>query len=212
MKSKIFYFCFALIGILFFVTSCSESIPGFDDSQEPSEKSALAKISKTITPDEIAGILFMREEEKLAHDVYYVLNGMFPHRVFDNIIESEQKHTDAVLRLIVTYDLKDPAEGNKVGEFTNLELQDLYNTLIEKGENSLDSSLIVGAIIEETDIIDIIALINQTKVKNIVQVYSNLLDGSENHLRAFVKALSSIGIDYEPRFITQEEFDAIINE
>lgn len=212
MKSKFFLSCIALIGIILFFSNCSEPISSFDEALEPTEESVLKKTSTTITQAEKDGILFMREEEKLAHDVYYVLNGLFPHRVFDNIIESEQKHTDAVLRLIDFYILPDPTIGNGIGEFTNPDLQELYNTLMDKGEMGLDSSLIVGAIIEETDMIDISELLAETNVKNIIQVYTNLLDGSKNHLRAFVGALSTMGIEYIPRYLTQEEYDAIINE
>jgi len=212
MKSKIFNYCFAIIGIIFLFTNCSGPNPGVDDTFLPQENNVLKNASKTITQVEIDGIFYMREEEKLAHDVYYSLNELFPHPVFVDIMASEQTHTEAVLNLLNFYNLEDPVGDNGIGVFTDSHLQDLYDDLMEKGEMGLDSALIVGCLIEETDIIDIVYYIDQAKLKNIIQVYSNLLDGSENHLRAFVNAVSKQGFVYVPRYITQEEFDAIINE
>lgn len=211
MKSKNLIFYSSLIAIVFLFFSCMESGTEISDSLSSMEKSGVKANSKNLSDDEIAGIMFMREEEKLARDVYLVLNESSPHRVFQNIAESEQKHTDAILHLIDFYNLDDPAEGKGIGEFENQELQHLFDYFILKGEECLDSALVVGAIIEETDILDIEELKEATDVKNIIQVYGNLLSGSENHLRAYVHVLSKQGIKYIPRYISQERFDEIIN-
>ena len=42
-------------------------------------------------------------------------------------------------------------------------------------------------------------------------VYNNLLRGSRNHLRAFVRNISNQGETYEPQYMKQEAFDVIIN-
>ncbi len=62
-----------------------------------------------LTAAEEEGLLFMREEEKLARDVYLVLFDKWGLRVFENIAESEQRHMDAVLYLLGKYGLDDPA-------------------------------------------------------------------------------------------------------
>jgi hypothetical protein len=95
---------------------------------------------------------------------------------------------DAVDGLIDRYRLDDTTP-ERVGEFTIAELQDLYDELIEMGSESLESALLVGVIIEETDIEDLQAAIKATKEKPIVRVFSNLLAGSYNHLDAFLKVL-----------------------
>jgi hypothetical protein len=136
-----------------------------------------------LTSAEEAGLLFMREEEKLARDVYLVLFDKWGLRVFKNIASSEQRHMDAVLYLLGTYGLDDPALDS--GLFQNTDLQDLYDDLVAKGTKSLADAIEVGVIIEETDIDDIEDLIGQTDKKDIVQVYTNLLDGSYSHLEAF---------------------------
>jgi hypothetical protein len=49
----------------------------------------------TVGPEEAASLQFMREEEKLAHDVYVTLYEQWGLRVFNNISRSEQQHTEA---------------------------------------------------------------------------------------------------------------------
>lgn len=139
----------------------------------------------TLSDEEAAALLFMREEEKLAHDVYVTLYDQWGLRVFSNIAASEQKHTDAVAALLAAYELEDPTVGNGVGEFTNPALQSLYDELIAQGSVSAAEALKVGVAIEELDIADLELRIAETDNADIKLLYSNLLAGSENHLRAF---------------------------
>ena len=163
-----------------------------------------------VTEAEAADLLFMREEEKLARDVYITLHVLWGNQVFDNIAQSEQKHTDAILGLINKYGLPDPALDG-IGEFTNSELQGLYDNLIVKGSVSELDALMVGALIEEVDIEDIVLSMNRTDKSDILNVYGNLLAGSENHLVAFVKNIESLtGEAYEAQYISQDEVDAIL--
>ncbi|MFK5856736.1 MAG: DUF2202 domain-containing protein [Bacteroidota bacterium] len=163
-----------------------------------------------ITEEEEAGLLFMREEEKLAHDVYVYLFDLWNIPVFDFISRSETAHTNRVLALIEYFDLEDPALPN-AGEFTNPDLQALYDQLIEQGSESLIAGLTVGATIEEVDIIDLKVRMEVATNNSILTVYTNLMLGSEAHLRAFVAQLAIQGITYVPQFLSQEEFDVIIN-
>lgn len=165
-----------------------------------------------VTEDEAVDLLFMREEEKLARDVYITMYALWGNRVFDSISRSEQKHTDAILGLLNKYGLPDPATG-VVGIFTNSELQELYDVLIAKGEVSALEALKVGALIEEVDIEDIVLSMERTDKSDILNVYGNLLAGSENHLVAFVKNIESLtGEIYEAQYISQEEIDSILGQ
>jgi len=119
---------------------------------------------------------------------------------------------DSIKNLLDKYDLDDPAEGNDIGVFTNQELQTLYYELVAEGEQSLIDALTVGGKIEEIDIIDLKNYIEQTYKFDIKRAYTNLLEGSKNHLRAFVKELEMQGVIYEPFYLSQEEFDDIIND
>jgi hypothetical protein len=163
----------------------------------------------SLTEEEAAGILFMREEEKLAHDVYVNMYNMWGLKTFLFISKSETMHTNKVLGLIEYYGLEDPAlPGN--GEFSNEELQNLYNDLMAQGSDSLIAALKVGATIEEVDILDLWERLEQTDKLPITRVYSHLEKGSEHHLRAFVYQLKLRGVEYEPQYLTQEQYDAII--
>jgi len=154
-------------------------------------KKGTPKKTVELTQDEIDGILFMREEEKLAHDVYVQFYELYGQQIFLNISVSEKNHMDAMLRLIKFYGLEDSA-SELPGIFNNEELKQLYEDLMEIGNDDLLSALGVGVTIEETDIEDISALMEQTEVKNILQVYGNLLNGSENHLKSFEKVLDQL--------------------
>jgi hypothetical protein len=161
---------------------------------------------------EVEGLLYMREEEKLARDVYLVLYEKWGMPVFQNIANSEQTHTDAVKTLIDRYGLQDPAAGQDVGIFTNPELQELYDLLVETGSQSLADALRVGVAIEEIDILDLEDWIAQTNQADIVLVYENLLKGSRNHLRSFVSTLErQTGEIYQPQYLDQAAYDAIVS-
>ena len=162
-----------------------------------------------LTMAEANDLLFMREEEKLARDVYITLYAEWEARVFDNISQSEQRHMDAILGLINTYGLDDPALG--FGEFANAELQELYDNLVTDGLQSRLDALMVGALIEEVDMEDIVEAMERTDESDILAVYGNLLAGSENHLNAFVRNIEAItGETYVAQWISQEEVDAIL--
>ncbi len=163
-----------------------------------------------LTGNEEEGILYVREEEKLAHDVYTTLYTKWNLPIFQNIAASEETHTNAMKLLIERYGLTDPALS-KVGAFTNKDLQDLYNQLVAQGEQSLIDALKVGAAIEELDLLDIQKYVNKTDKSDLKLVYENLMKGSRNHLRAFVSTLAKYGVTYTPQYLTQEEYDQIIN-
>jgi hypothetical protein len=139
----------------------------------------------TLTAAEESWLTYMREEEKLARDVYLFLYDKWQSRIFKNIAASEQTHMNAVKTLLDRYGIADPAAGKAEGEFANQELQALYDDLVEDGSVSLVEALNVGVFIEETDIDDLNAGIGSTRRKDIITVYSNLLAGSYNHLDAF---------------------------
>ena len=143
-----------------------------------------------LTDDENYWLTYMREEEKVARDVYLYLNEKWNIRIFKNIAASEQVHMDAIKALLDTYTLPDPATGMGKGEFTHPDLQELYDDLIRQGSISKLEALKVGVIIEETDIDDLNEGIATTRHNDIKTVYSNLLQGSLNHLDAFESTLA----------------------
>jgi hypothetical protein len=178
----------------------------------PAAQSYTVAAPQAISPEEAEALQFMREEEKLAHDVYVTLYGEWNLPVFSNIARSEQKHTDSVAYLLDLYDISDPAAGNELGEFTNPDLQALYDQLVAQGSASIADALKVGGAIEEIDILDLQERLAETDNVDIERVYENLMAGSENHLRAFVSNLKAqTGETYVPEYMSQAEYDEIIS-
>jgi hypothetical protein len=151
----------------------------------------------------------MREEEKLARDVYRRLYDQWRDPIFANIATSEQRHFDALGSLISTYQLTDPASLVD-GFFAQVELQDLYNRLVYASTTSLVSALTVGATIEDLDIRDLQEAIDATTNPALKATYGKLLDGSKNHLRSFVSRLTLMGVEYTPHYIDAVLYDSII--
>jgi hypothetical protein len=166
--------------------------------------------AEVLSSYEINSLLHMREEEKLARDVYTVLYQQWNSRVFGNIKGSEQTHTDAVLTLIEKYQLQDPVQQNPEGVFVNKDLQALYHTLVAKGSKSIVDAFEVGATIEDLDLFDLQKDLDSCDNADIQFVYGNLARGSRNHMRAFYRNLTNVGGTYTPQFISKEKFDTII--
>ncbi|MCB9433816.1 MAG: DUF2202 domain-containing protein [Ardenticatenaceae bacterium] len=173
---------------------------------------ALAEINATgLTADEQDNLIYMREEEKLAHDVYMTLYTQWNLPIFQNIANSEATHTEAIRTLLLRYGLEDPAVNQGLGSFTNETLQALYEQLVAAGSQSLADALTVGATIEDLDIVDLQDSLAQTDKADISLVYENLMKGSRNHLRAFTNTLQQqTGGTYQPQYLDQATYEAII--
>ncbi len=166
----------------------------------------------TLTDEEVKSLVQMREEEKLARDVYLTLADKWNLPVFSNIAKSEQTHTDAIKALLDRYGIEDPVKDDAVGVFTSDKLQKLYNDLVEEGSKSLMDALKVGATVEDLDIKDLEEFLKIVEGNDDIKiVYQNLMKGSRNHLRAFVRDIDREGGTYTPQFISKEEFEKIIS-
>lgn len=156
-------------------------------------------VSVPLTPEEAKTLLFMREEEKLARDVYLTMYELYKPNdgsiIFKDIASSEQSHMDALKKLLDKYLLDDPAQNN-IGKFTDPNLQDLYDELLARGQQSFLEALGVGVLIEEKDMVDIEVAIDKAEHTDLVKVYGNLLDGSKNHLRAFMSQIETLDSEY----------------
>ena len=196
----------ALAG-LFVITTVTGSLAAF-----PARMGAARPIVATITPLsslEASMLTYMREEEKLARDVYLSMYQKWSVVTFSNVAGSEQRHTDTLKKMLDKYKIADPFQ-EVIGVFINTNLQAKYDQLVAMGSQSYIDGLYVGATIEEIDMLDIQHAIDVTTHIDVVNSYQNLLEGSKNHLNAYVKALSSQGVIYAPQFISQELYDAIL--
>lgn len=208
-----------------------------DSSTFDQDSSTFDKDSSTLDKNEASHLTFMREEEKLARDVYLTFAEMYPQQyVFSQIATaSEQTHTDVIRDKLAQYNLPDPnPETNNLpdsmGVFTGDEwgwyFTEKYTQLVNQGSNSELDALYVGAFIEELDMNDIIECpavmvehgysetcgLNYTDERVLTNTYRSLVDGSESHLRAYVGQIEAIiGTgNYEAQYLSQDEVDKIL--
>lgn len=170
-------------------------------SENPTSSDDFSKLAKYVdgngggsgyelSQEEQDGLIHMRIEEKLARDVYIVMGELWNHKVFLNIQLSEQKHLEAVKRLLDKYNVPDPLTTDSVGVFPDPQFQILYDQYVQQGNQSLQEALLAGKTIEELDIADLTNQLTFVDNPDIVRVYQNLKAASENHLAAFLKCLN----------------------
>ena len=164
---------------------------------------------QALSAQEAAELTYMREEEKLARDVYSRLRDKWRLRVFGAIAQSEERHFNAIKVLMDRYSLPDPA-ADKAGVFQDSRLQTLFGDLVQQGESSVQAAFRVGATIEDLDIHDLEKAAEATDNSELKLIYGNLRQASENHLRAFVRQLQAAGETYAPQYIGQEAFADIL--
>lgn len=219
MKSKIKIATF--LGILSVVvlsfSSCSKNDGSANNSNNSGNinlgnlQSQITSLPKEpLSTEELNSLAFMREEEKLARDVYIALHNKWGVNIFSNISNSEQTHMDALLMLLNKYSIADPVGSNGAGIYSNSTLQALYSQLVNQGNISVLDAYKVGATIEDLDIFDLKNALLQNDNQDIKLVYDMLTKGSRNHLRSFYKNILNAGGSYTPQYISQTEFDSII--
>jgi hypothetical protein len=210
------------------ITSPSFAVKPTSDSEEAS--------STTLDANEQTHLVFMREEEKLARDVYIMLSTLYPDSpVFGNIDDSEQRHTDAVRDKLLQYNIEDPNTNDNVGVFTGEEygwyFTEKYDELVARAALSEVDALYVGAFIEELDMLDInqcpkvivesnpeISDVSDcgkvyTDNPDIQRLYANLLEGSVSHLAAYVRRIEAVTGEgtYQAQVLPQEQVDEILD-
>jgi len=166
--------------------------------------------SGALSSEEAETLTFMAEEEKLARDVYRSLYEKWGIQAFSNISGSEERHMGRMLNSLNQYGLSNPVTDDSTGAFENQELASLYSELVAKGVSSELAALKVGGFIEELDIKDLQEAISQTDRPDLKSSYENLMRGSRNHLRAFVKQINQQE-SYVAQVLPQAEVDAIVN-
>ncbi len=209
-----------LVNLAIFASSCekSESSTSLQGDEKVSTATlpttndciCLINPADTIYENEVAMLEYMREEEKLARDVYLAMYETYSMPIFKNIAQSERWHMNQVLCLLEYYNIPDPASAD-TGVFTNPDLQALYDALVAQGNTSIEDALTVGATIEDLDIFDLGESMAGTSNPAILYTFDKLSCGSGNHLRSFVAWLTNKGITYEPQYISPEDYNAIIS-
>jgi hypothetical protein len=216
MKTKII--TAALLSLILTTIACSDtSSPveaktnGNSLETENLESAIINAPTEDLSDTEKEGLLHMREEEKLARDVYLHFYYKYGIRIFSNIARAESNHMSAIKTLLDKYELEDPIIDDTRGVFQNKDLAKLYTDLTAAGDVSLLEALKIGATIEDLDIKDLMDYEKEVDNQDIILVYENLTRGSRNHLRAYMRQITRNNGTYEPQFISQELFNEIIN-
>lgn len=170
-----------------------------------------------LSEDEIAAVIYIRQEEKIARDAYITFSQVYEvvePGVFTKIAISEQLHMDAVYKTIDQHadQIEDPITDDTVGAFDDEGFATLYQELVYES-GALDDyieALKIGCYIEEMDILDLIDWLEVTEKASLTKLFEELMRGSRNHLRAFVRNLAAEGVTYEPVLLTQEQYEGII--
>lgn len=214
-----------IITALMMLASCQKDMKGTDDYQYASviqvasdgtttfidNNLKMLLTGNTALADTLASSLVkIREEEKLARDVYAELGQRWNNLVFQRISTAESNHLTAVITLMKSAGLADTVVEAE-GVFVDSGVQALYNNLVAQGSASLPEAYQTGALIEEMDIYDLSQVLLNIVDANTTLVLDNLMRGSRNHLRAFNRQLSALGISYTPVYISQDEFDQVVN-
>jgi len=195
---------FIMAGV--FVFQGTAQAAGHDDHLEVLLKGMPVGV---LTDEEDNAILYLREEEKLARDLYTAFYDKWGVRTFSQISMSEQNHMDSMKLLVERYGLEDPVLSEP-GKFSDEKLQQIFDDLLARGLTSRGESLKVAAMVEDMDIMDFRVEQKKTEKPDLLAIYENLERGSRNHLRAFGRQLSKENIRYEATFLTQEEIDSIM--
>ena len=165
--------------------SDSATISNKSTTQQPNNPSTPSSMPTQSTEQQL---VYLIEEEKLAHDVYTAMYEKYGANVFGNILKSETTHQSRVLTLLQARNIADP-RSSELGVFNNDELQNLYDALIIQGNKSALEAYKVGMAVEEKDIADISNQLATTTEEDVVTTLESLRSASENHLRAFNRQL-----------------------
>jgi hypothetical protein len=174
----------SLFILALFLSSCADQITDNNYTTDEALKDAVL-VPGDLSPEEIAGLIYMRQEEKVAHDVYTVLGQSWNLNLLTNIASSEQSHMDAVKKMINKYQLEDPVTDETVGVFTDPVFQTMYDDLVMQGQQSVSETMLVGEAIETKDIEDLNTYMLVTDNNDILKMYGRLLAASQRHLSSF---------------------------
>ena len=120
-------------------------------------QAALGSPTSAPADTELASALIqMREEERMARDLYAALAELHDQaRPMSVITKSEQKHFDSMGTLLERYDVADPSAALAPGTYALPEIQALYDSWYAQGSVSLDAAYQVGIELETRDIADL---------------------------------------------------------
>lgn len=156
--------------------------------------------------------LFLKlyQEEKLAYDLYGEFYERWSLSVFNKVQQREAKHVWCVERIMDNYGF-DYNTNTNAGSYPDRDIQKIYDDLTVKGCISDLAALEAAAYIKEKHISQLRERIRYQEDEYIVKVIFLMESAAQSHLRAFVKSIRLSGSDYNPVFLTDDEFSNIMD-
>jgi hypothetical protein len=161
-----------------------------------------------LTADEIEFIFAVREDEKVARDMYFSFFGKFGLKPFENIGKAEDNHIKATEKLFDYYEIDYPTLSEN-GKFEDAIRQKLYDSLLLKGTPELEAFKVM-ALLEESNIVEYGEVLKTIVNPNIKIVIENLAMASANHFKAAIRQITALGGTYTPALMTQEQYRTVI--
>jgi hypothetical protein len=155
-----------------------------------------------------ADLVFGVEEERMSHDLYVAAFERWGVGAFDRISQAETRHEAAFVQLAASVNVALPPAVR--GVYATAELQSMYQQLLALVNESAPAALRAGALVEETDIVELRRMIAVVQDDRTREVLAHLEAASGRHLRAFARNLERYGESYQPQVLSAADFAAVI--
>lgn len=162
-----------------------------------------------LTADEIEFLYAMREDEKLARDLYAYFWTRYPTAPqIQRISKAEESHIAAIETVLDYYEISYPAMSAP-GVFEDSTRQALYDELALKSETMLEAFQTM-AFVEDRDLFAYKMVQSQITNANLSLLIENMIKASTNHLKAAIRQIFVRDGSYTSIYLSAEEYDAII--
>lgn len=184
--------------------------PGRDAHLARIHEQIMASRAQPLGADEQRDLQRIREQRKLARDLYWDLAKHWGSLVLVRLGAAEQTHLNTLDTLLDHYGLSDPVAGHAVGESGDPKFQALHVQIVEVGHRSEMAASQAGLLVEEMSLSDLAAARARTRQPEIAAVYDDLLRNSRNHLRALFRQMQRFEGEYVPQSLSLSDFEAIV--
>ncbi len=166
----------------------------------------------TLSDKEQIDIIYLLEEEKMAHDLYVSFDEKWDMPFLSGIAYSESQHIAIVESIILNYSVPSPdlLILNKERIIQSNYLQKSMGELLANGSKSPVYALKSAAQMEEMSIIDLGKIIANSSNSELIDTYRLLIQLSGQHLREITDQLNLMGYEYRPVIISPETYNLIM--
>lgn len=158
-----------------------------------------------------AVIMYLVEQEKLAHDFYRSLDTMWVTDIFNRVANEEYEHVGKLSAVAAELMINVPNHFNEypMGQFIDSKLRHLYTELMISANFSLEDAYRTSANLEERKMVDLKMALKEPNFELENLTYKALLIGSEDNFKAFIRALNEMNSGYTPILMSPSEFEAL---